>query len=72
MKRKSVIIFVLVIAIVSFSAFTAINGLDIGKVKIKSAKESIDLGLDLAGGVYVVLEAQTDAKGAELQKIMEQ
>lgn len=72
MKLKSLIIFVLVIAIVTFGSFTAIKGIDIGKVKIKSAKESIDLGLDLAGGVYVILEAQTDAKGAELQKIMEQ
>src|SRR5699024_5715499 len=32
----------------------------------------IDLGLDLAGGVYVVLEADTTAKGEELQKMMNQ
>lgn len=72
MKGKSWIIFILIIAIISFGSYAAIKGIDIGKLKIKSAKESIDLGLDLAGGVYVVLEAQTDAQGAELQKIMEQ
>ncbi|WP_416198133.1 MAG: Protein translocase subunit SecD [Sporanaerobacter sp.] len=72
MKLKSAIIFILIIAIVVFGSYTAINGMTIGKVKIPSAKEAIDLGLDLAGGVYVILEAQTDAKGAELQKIMEQ
>ncbi|RRD93439.1 protein translocase subunit SecD, partial [Bacillus licheniformis] len=35
-------------------------------------KSAVDLGLDLKGGVYVLLEAQTDATGEELQKIMEQ
>ncbi|HLR34197.1 MAG TPA: protein translocase subunit SecD [Tissierellales bacterium] len=72
MKSKSWIIFILVVAIISLGSYTAIKGIDMGKFKIKNAKESIDLGLDLAGGVYVVLEAQTDAQGAELQKIMEQ
>ena len=32
----------------------------------------IKLGLDISGGVYVVLEAQTDAIGSELQGLMEQ
>ncbi len=72
MRGKSWIIFIIIIAIISFSLYAAIKGVDIGKLKIKNAKESIDLGLDLAGGVYVVLEAQTDAQGAELQKIMDQ
>ncbi|SHI03386.1 protein translocase subunit SecD [Sporanaerobacter acetigenes] len=72
MKLKSAIIFILIIAIVVFGSYTAINGITIGKAKIPSAREAIDLGLDLAGGVYVILEAQTDVKGAELQKIMEQ
>ena len=30
------------------------------------------LGLDIKGGVYVVMEAKTDLKGEELQKAMEQ
>ena len=72
MKAKSTIIFILILAIVGGSTFLALNGAKIGKYEIIRAKDAIDLGLDLAGGVYVVLEAQTDAKGAELQRIMEQ
>jgi preprotein translocase subunit SecD len=37
-----------------------------------SLKDKIKLGLDLKGGIYVVMEAQTDASGAELAKLMEQ
>lgn len=72
MKAKSTMILILILAIVGGSTFIALNGAKIGKYEIVRAKDSIDLGLDLAGGVYVVLEAQTDAKGAELQRIMEQ
>lgn len=72
MRLKNTIIFFIIIALVFFGTYVAINGIEIGKAKIPSVKESIDLGLDLAGGVYVVLEAQTDIKGSELQKIMEQ
>lgn len=37
-----------------------------------SLKDQIKLGLDFKGGVYVVMEAQTDATGAELAALMEQ
>lgn len=72
MNMKKIILFILIVAIVALASFTAINGIDVGKMKITKAKDSIDLGLDLAGGVFVLLEAQTDIKGAELQKVMEQ
>ncbi len=72
MKGKNYIILGLVLILVALASYTAISGIEIGKYKIPSAKEDIDLGLDLAGGVYVVLEAQTDEKGAELAKKMEQ
>ncbi|MDR3305422.1 MAG: protein translocase subunit SecD [Clostridiales Family XIII bacterium] len=35
-------------------------------------QDKIKLGLDISGGVYVVLEAQTAATGSELQGLMEQ
>lgn len=35
-------------------------------------KDHLKLGLDLSGGVYVVMEAQTNATGAELKKLMSQ
>ncbi len=72
MNMKKTILFILIIAIVALFSYTAINGIEIGKLEITSVKDSIDLGLDLAGGVYVILEAKTDLQGAELQKAMEQ
>lgn len=35
-------------------------------------KDQMKLGLDLSGGVYVVMEAQTDATGADLKQLMSQ
>lgn len=39
---------------------------------IAPLKDQIKLGLDLSGGVYVVMEAQTDATGDDLKNIMVQ
>ena len=39
---------------------------------ISPIKDKIKLGLDIKGGVYVVMEAQTDAKGEDLKLLMEQ
>ncbi len=61
---KKTLLFILIIAIVSFAGYTAINGIEIkGGKKITKIQDSIDLGLDLAGGVYVVLEAKLIYKG---------
>lgn len=72
MKTKSIVILIIILAIVGGSTFVALNGVRIGNYEITKAKDAIELGLDLAGGVYVVLEAKTDAKGDELHKLMEQ
>lgn len=72
MKTKNTIIFLIILALVAGSVFIAFKGVKIGKFEIPTAKDSINLGLELAGGVYVVLEADTDAKGEELKKLMEQ
>lgn len=72
MNSKKTLLFILIVAIIGSSSFIAINGINLGKLQIKGARESIDLGLDLAGGVYVILEAQTDLQGTELQKAMDQ
>ena len=72
MNIKKTLLFILIIAIVGLASYTALYGIEIGKVKITKAKDSIDLGLDLAGGVYVILEAQTDLQGEELQRAMDQ
>lgn len=72
MKIRNTIILILILGIIAGSAFVAVNGIDIGKVKIENSKDSMELGLELAGGVYVVLEADTDAKGDELRSMMAQ
>lgn len=72
MKAKSGIIFLMIIAILGLSIFTAFNGLEIGSYRIKPIKDSIRQGLDLKGGVYVVYEAQTDKTGAELDELIQQ
>ena len=72
MKSKSIAIMAIIAALIAGLVFTAINGLSLGENQYKNAKDSIDLGLDLAGGVYVVLEANTDATGTELNNMMEE
>ena len=63
MKKAIAIALVIIIALGWIFALT-----DTGP----SLKDKIKLGLDLKGGVYVVMEAQTDATGAELATLMEQ
>ncbi|SDZ16066.1 preprotein translocase subunit SecD [Proteiniborus ethanoligenes] len=72
MNLKNTTVFILIIVLVGVVAYGAINGMDLGKIKIQTARDQVGLGLDLAGGVYVLLEAQTDETGAELDKKMEQ
>ncbi|WP_168198267.1 protein translocase subunit SecD [Crassaminicella thermophila] len=72
MKIKNAIVLLLIIAIVATGAIAGINGFEIGNFKIRPIKQMLKLGLDLKGGVFVVLEAQTDATGEELDKIMNQ
>ena len=43
-----------------------------GAGPIKPIKEQMKFGLDINGGVYVVMEADTDLTGQELHKTMEQ
>ncbi len=40
--------------------------------KIEPIKDKLNLGLDIKGGVYVVMEAETDYTGEELSDLMEQ
>lgn len=60
---------VLVVLLTVFGWYVTIFG--IGDA-VKPTKDSIKLGLDIKGGVYVVMEAQTDATGEELTKLMTQ
>ncbi|WP_432665395.1 protein translocase subunit SecD [Wukongibacter baidiensis] len=72
MKAKNFFIFLLVLAIIGTGAYTAFMGLQIGNFTIAPVKDSMNLGLDIKGGAFVVLEAETDAQGDELKTIMAQ
>ena len=39
---------------------------------MSSAKDALKYGLDINGGVYVVMEAQTDLESEELRSLMDQ
>lgn len=62
------VVALLLCVIIVFGWFITLKGIG----PVKPLKDSMKLGLDLKGGVYVVMEAQTKAKGEELKKLMDQ
>lgn len=63
--KKILALFMIVALFVGW--FAMINGIGSDPLKDK-----IQLGLDIKGGVYVVMEAKTDLEGEELRKLMNQ
>ena len=59
---------ILVILITFFAWYVSIFGIG----SVDSAKDALKYGLDINGGVYVVMEADTDLEGEELKQLMEQ
>jgi len=47
-----------IIAVLIIAGFLLLNGATVGHYRLMSVDESINYGLDLTGGVYVVLEAE--------------
>lgn len=70
--NKSRILFAVIIAALVLISYSAVFGFTVGDYIVSPFGEEIDLGLDLSGGVYVVLEANTDETGDELAKKMQQ
>ena len=68
------ILAVLVIIVLVFGWYVTLFGIgDQSKDDaITSVKDTLKYGLDINGGVYVVMEAQTDETGDELKELMEQ
>lgn len=62
------ILSVIIMLIVALGWYVTIFGIG----SIKPLKDQMKFGLDINGGVYVVMEADTDLKGAQLKKTMEQ
>lgn len=72
MNTKKLTIFLLIVLVVALGGYVAINGITLGEYGIDSVKDSLKLGLELEGGAYVVLEAETDEVGDELNKKMQE
>ena len=64
-KRGLAILVIIALVFGWFVTLFGIGGVD-------SVKDALKYGLDINGGVYVVMEAQTDATGEELVELMDQ
>jgi preprotein translocase subunit SecD len=68
MKLKSGILLLVIMVLVGFFAFLALNGMPLwNAMEIAPLTQEINLGLDLQGGLYVVYEAQTDPDNPDLE-----
>lgn len=65
MKKTAAIILAIIIACGWYVSLCGVG-------PVKPLKDQLRLGLDMVGGVSVVMEAQTDATGSELKKLMNQ
>ncbi len=65
LKKVLAVVFVVIIAVGWYLTI-------FGAGPVESIKDRMKLGLDIKGGVYVVMEANTDLEGDELREAMEQ
>jgi protein-export membrane protein SecD len=72
MNKKNTILFILIVALIAGLTYLAAYGVTIGSFTVAPISDSMNLGLDIKGGVVVVYQAETDATGDDLSKIMEQ
>ncbi|MGI5970679.1 MAG: protein translocase subunit SecD [Oscillospiraceae bacterium] len=56
--KKSIISFLLIIAVIALLLFTALNGLTLGTLRIPGVKDGVTLGLELVGGSEITYEAE--------------
>ena len=74
MKVKSIIKLGIVALLIVVVAFLALNGVQIGKYRLKPVAEAISLGLDLRGGVsteYIVTDTDVDGYSTLLDNTVE-
>jgi len=62
----------MITVLIALIAYTAMFGVNLGANKIGDVGNTINLGLDIEGGVVVVFEAETELTGAELEGLMTQ
>lgn len=71
-KNKSIAVLLVILLLIASFGVLGITGFKAGTFEVKNVPSRIRQGLDLKGGFYVVYEADTDASGDELNRIMEQ
>jgi preprotein translocase subunit SecD len=64
-KGKSTALFLTALIVIAFLAYSSTKGLVIGDYQIKPFSETIKRGLDLKGGISVVMEIQQDKVSTE-------
>ncbi len=64
-KSKSTALFLTCLLVIAFLAYSSAKGLVIGDYQIKPLSETIKRGLDLKGGISVVMEIQQDKVSTE-------
>lgn len=64
-KGKSTALFLVSLLVIAFLAYSSIKGLVIGDYQIRPVSETIKRGLDLKGGISVVMEIQQDKISTE-------
>ncbi len=67
MKKKSVVTLCVTLLLILLIGALALNGLQIGKYKVKPVGKAISLGLDLRGGIYAVYQGDTSAEDFDTQ-----
>ena len=71
-KGRSTILFILSFIVIIFLAFAGFKGFEIGGWEVKNFEKSITKGLDLQGGVSVLMEIKNENVSAEdLEKTRE-
>lgn len=71
MSVKRAIIFLAVVLIIGFTAYALTYGTNIGTYQVIPVRDAIKYGLDLRGGVYVVLEAKPAPDESVTDEMME-
>lgn len=72
MSGKSISTLIGIWVLIAIVCYTALFGMTVGGISIKSIADSMKLGLDIEGGVVLVYEAKTDKNGEDLRALMDQ
>lgn len=67
-NKKNKILAVVIIAVIIFGAVVSFTGIG----SVKKLKDQMKYGLDINGGVYVLMQAETKAKGKDKAALMDQ